>query len=84
MRTTVTRNGQITIPKEIREKLGIREGTPLQVNLYGNTFVVAKSTPEFWKNFKGGFLPKDFEETYKKIRESGDINKRFKKLGIIP
>jgi len=80
----MTRNGQITIPKEIREKLGIKKGTPLQVNLAGNTILIIKSSPEYWKNFRGGFLPKDFEETYRKIRESGDIRKRFKQLGVIP
>ncbi|HIJ97704.1 TPA: AbrB/MazE/SpoVT family DNA-binding domain-containing protein [archaeon] len=84
MRTIMTRNGQITIPKEIREKLGIKKGTPLQVNLAGNTILIIKSSPEYWKNFRGGFLPKDFEETYRKIRESGDIRKRFKQLGVIP
>ena len=53
MRTIVTRNGQITIPREVREKLGIKEGTPLQVNVSGNTILIAKSSPEYWKNFKG-------------------------------
>ncbi len=81
MRTTVTRNGQITIPKDIREKLAIREGTPLQVNLYGSAIVIAKSTPEFWKTFKGGFLPKDFEEMRKEWRV--DEIGRLKKLGIL-
>ncbi len=84
MRTIVTRNGQITIPKEIRERLGIREGTPLQVNVAGNTILIVKSSPDYWKTFKGGNLPADFEETYKKIRESGNIHKRFRKLGVIP
>ncbi len=80
MRTVVTRNGQITIPKEARERLGIREGTPLQVNISGNRIIIAKSTPDFWKNFKGGFLPKDFEEMRKTWRT--DEIERLKKLGI--
>jgi len=81
MKTIVTRNGQVTISKEYREKLEIHEGTPLQMHLMGNMIILKKTTPEYWKNFKGGFLPANFEE----IRETwrGDELKRLKKLGIL-
>ncbi len=38
----VTRRGQTTIPQEIREKLGIREGTRLTVETEGGKVVFRK------------------------------------------
>ncbi len=38
----VTRNYQVTIPAEIRSKLGIREGDYLKVDLEGNKIVIVK------------------------------------------
>lgn len=39
----VTEKGQITIPKEIREALGIRAGTEVDFQLRKDTIVVRKS-----------------------------------------
>lgn len=39
----VTRRGQTTIPARIRKKLGIREGTILEVELMGNKVVFSKA-----------------------------------------
>lgn len=81
METKVTRNGQVTIPKEIREKLGIREGIKVHMNVSGSVIMITKRDPEFWRKFKGGFLPKDFKE----IRKSWRKNEleRLKKLGVL-
>lgn len=38
----VTRRGQTTIPKSIRERLGIQEGTRLRVNAEGDRVVFTK------------------------------------------
>ncbi len=38
----VTRNYQVTIPAEIRSKLGIKEGDYLKVDLEGNKIVIVK------------------------------------------
>lgn len=38
----VTRRGQTTIPKSIRKKLGIREGTRLMVDAEGDKVVLTK------------------------------------------
>ena len=38
----VTRRGQTTIPKSVRKKLGIQEGTRLLVDTEGNKVVLTK------------------------------------------
>ena len=38
----VTRNGQITLTKEIREKLGIVEGDQIVINLIENSALISK------------------------------------------
>ncbi|MCL5941945.1 MAG: AbrB/MazE/SpoVT family DNA-binding domain-containing protein [Actinobacteria bacterium] len=47
----VTRKGQITIPQEIREALGIREGDAVQVSLEGERVVVRRIVP--WSELAG-------------------------------
>lgn len=44
MLSTVTSKGQTTIPKELREALGIKEGTPLRWSLEGGQLVVRPRT----------------------------------------
>lgn len=34
--TTVTSKGQVTIPQELRQKLGIRQGSKVEFSLVGN------------------------------------------------
>ncbi len=38
--STVNREGQVTIPKEIREKLGIKEGSLLNFEMRDNEIVI--------------------------------------------
>ncbi len=47
----VTRKGQITIPQEYREALGIREGDSVHVTLQDETLVVRRTIP--WSEFAG-------------------------------
>lgn len=42
----VTRRGQTTIPAKIRKKLGIEEGTRLEVEVVGDKVIFSK-TPSF-------------------------------------
>lgn len=37
--TTATSKGQVTIPKEIRDKLGLRQGTKIDIALTENGFI---------------------------------------------
>ena len=67
--TIVTRNGQITLAKDIREQLGIQEGHKLTLNVVGNTIMITKRDPSFWKK-RASFLEDDFEETLNELREN--------------
>jgi len=46
MRTTVSEKGQITVPKVLRERLGIRAGDQLDVSEEGGRLVATKALPE--------------------------------------
>jgi AbrB family looped-hinge helix DNA binding protein len=74
----VTRNSQITIPKEIRDKVGIKEGDRVEVSIEDDKVVMRKVELEDITDF----LPRDFEEVVAKIRK--DSTDRLKRLGIIP
>lgn len=43
--TTVTSKGQVTIPKEIRQRLGIRKGTKVVFSLEGGRIEMHLTTP---------------------------------------
>ncbi len=45
-RTTVSEKGQITIPKALRESLGIRPGTVLEVVAVRGNLIAQKREPE--------------------------------------
>jgi len=77
---TVTRHAQITIPKKIREALGIREGENVDVSLNNETMIMRKSLPQI-REFQD-FLPRDFDTVLKKMRK--DSRERLKTLGILP
>jgi AbrB family looped-hinge helix DNA binding protein len=55
MQTTVTRKGQLTLPVEIRKKLGIDTGTVLELEFgSGGSVVLRKrATPGFFDQFVG-------------------------------
>ncbi len=77
---TVTRHAQITIPKKIREILGIREGENVDISLDNEKIIVRKTLPTV-KEFRD-FLPQDFEMVLEKMRK--DSRTRLKALGILP
>ncbi len=44
--TSVTNKGQVTIPKELRQKLGIRQGSRVEFSLVGDHVVMrVRSSP---------------------------------------
>jgi AbrB family looped-hinge helix DNA binding protein len=78
----VTRHSQVTIPKEIREAVGITEGDKVKMKvLEGNKIVIEKANEEVWENCTD-FLPEDLEKTLKSLR--ADSTSRFKRLGLVP
>lgn len=80
--STVTRHSQVTIPKEIREEVGIAEGDRVRMKVVdGNKILIEKANEEVWKNCTD-FLPENYEKLLKSIRS--DSRDRFKRLGLIP
>ncbi|XHH08643.1 MAG: AbrB/MazE/SpoVT family DNA-binding domain-containing protein [Candidatus Bathyarchaeia archaeon] len=79
---TVTRHSQVTIPKKIRETVGIAEGDRVKMTVVeGDKIVIEKADNEVWKDCSD-FLPEDFEKVLSMMRS--DSTSRFKRLGLIP
>ena len=79
---TVTRHSQVTIPKEIREEVGIAEGDKVKMKVVeGDKIMIEKTDKEVWRDCTD-FLPEDFEKVLASIRS--DSTNRFKRLGLIP
>jgi AbrB family looped-hinge helix DNA binding protein len=55
METTATSKGQIVIPSSVRRKLGIKEGTRIQINLSDDEreIVLTPITREYVHSLKG-------------------------------
>ena len=79
-KTTITRNFQITIPKEIRESLNLKLGEKVIINLEGEKIIIQRISEDIWDKCSD-FLPDNFEKILENTRE--DATKRFKRLGII-
>ncbi|MEM8952712.1 MAG: AbrB/MazE/SpoVT family DNA-binding domain-containing protein [Verrucomicrobiota bacterium] len=73
MKAKVSEKGQVTIPKKLREQLGIRPGAVLQFEEQAGKLVAAKSIPEnpFEKWVGKGALPfgKSIDEYLDTIRD---------------
>lgn len=79
---TVTRHSQVTIPKEIREAVGIMEGDRVKMKVVeGNKIMIEKANKEAWNDCTD-FLPVDFEKLLTSLR--ADSTNRFKRLGLVP
>ncbi len=77
---TVTRNHQVTLTKDVRDKLGIREGDKVIVNVLDDSALITKKDPDAFRDAPS-FLPEDFEEVLTRMR--GDPNKRLDDLGLV-
>ena len=73
MKTIVSEKGQITIPKAVREKLGITPGTVLEVETEkGRLIAVKKQFEDVFQKWRGkGKIPGkvSVDEYLKKVRE---------------
>ncbi len=78
--STVTRNAQITIPKKIREALGIKEGDNVDISIDDEKIIVRKTLPKIIEF--NDFLPRGFDVVLEKMRK--DSRDRLKALGILP
>lgn len=55
MDTTVAERGQITLPKAVRDALGLTKGTQLTVELEGNRIILSKNASDALARVKGRF-----------------------------
>lgn len=55
MEATVAERGQITLPKAVRDALGLTKGTLLHVELVGSTIVIRKNVDDAISRARGRF-----------------------------
>ena len=78
----VTRHSQVTIPKKIRETVGIAEGDKVRMKVVeGKKILIEKANEEVWEECTD-FLPVDFEKLLASMRTYS--RNRFKRLGLVP
>lgn len=52
---TVSSKGQIAIPKEFRDKLGLEQGTKLSLRAEGQELILRKAFESGWRQMRGAF-----------------------------
>lgn len=55
MEVTVAERGQITLPKSVRDALGLTKGTTLKVELDGGRIILRKDVSEALRKVRGKF-----------------------------
>lgn len=71
--STLTRKGQVTIPKAIRERLGIREGEKVFFVLRGDEVVLRALRGDILElkgSVKPSAHPEDFEAMRRKVKKA--------------
>jgi len=69
LESTITRKGQVTIPKVIRDRLGIKEGEKVLFVMRGEE-VVLKVVKGTILDLKGSVKPSARPEDFERIRQS--------------
>ncbi len=74
MEATVAERGQITLPKAVRDALGLTKGTQLKVELEGSRIILRKSVDDAISRARGKFALDGFasaDESVRAVREEG-------------
>lgn len=73
-RTRVTERGQVTIPKDLRDRLGIEPGTVLEFGAEGGRLVAHKAAARDPVDAVYGVidLPRGTDETLRRLRGKAD------------
>jgi len=77
MKTTVSEKGQITIPKRLRDRLGLRPGTVLDFEEAGGRLVGRKLVPADHLDALIGILPRPpggTDATLRELRGPGPVD----------
>ncbi len=68
MEVTVAERGQITLPKAVRDALGLAKGSTLKVELEGGRIVLRKSVDDAISRARGRFRLDGFASTDEALR----------------
>ena len=69
MEATVAERGQITLPKAVRDALGLTKGTQLKVELDGSRIILRKNVDDAVSRLRGRFkLAEGFKSTDEAMR----------------
>ncbi len=69
MEATVAERGQITLPKTVRDALGLTKGTQLRVELDGSRIILSKHVDDAISRARGRFkLAPEFKNTDEAMR----------------
>lgn len=66
--TTITQKGQVTIPAEIRSRLGLKPHDKVRFELQGETLTL-RPVPSKVLRWYGSVTPKEKPEDHRKLRE---------------
>ncbi|WP_313179040.1 AbrB/MazE/SpoVT family DNA-binding domain-containing protein [Stenotrophomonas sp.] len=72
MEATVAERGQITLPKAVRDALGLTKGTQLKVELEGSRIILHKSVDDAISRARGKFALDGFESADAAVRDLRD------------
>lgn len=72
MEATVAERGQITLPKPVRDALGLAKGTLLKVELDGSRIILRKSVDDAISRVRGKFELDIFDTTASARPATGD------------
>ncbi len=70
MEATVAERGQITLPKAVRDALGLTKGTQLKVELDGSRIILRKSVDDAISKARGRFALDGFDSAESAVRSS--------------
>ena len=73
MEATVAERGQITLPKAVRDALGLTKGTQLKVELDGSRIILRKSVDDAISRVRGKFALDGFASTEAAIDSVRDV-----------
>jgi len=76
MDVTVAERGQITLPKAVRDALGLSKGTLLKVELEGSRIILSKSVDDALSRVRGKFELDRVEPDDSKPGSSRDSGQR--------
>ena len=72
MEATVAERGQITLPKAVRDALGLTKGTLLKVELDGSRIILRKSVDDAISRARGKFALGGFDSAEQAVRTVRD------------